>query len=40
MVWKFCEIWKSYGKWGPEGPKFCEISFHSVKYGMYVQIVS
>ena len=35
MVWKFCEIWKSYGKWGPEGPKFCEILSHSVMYGMY-----
>ena len=35
MVWKFCEIWKSYGKWGPEGPKFCEILSHSVRYGMY-----
>ena len=35
MVWKFCEIWKSYGKWGPEVPKFCEILSHSVRYGMY-----
>ena len=35
MVWKFCEIRKSYGKRGPEGPKFCEILSHSVKYGMY-----
>ena len=35
MVWKFCEIWKSYGKWGPEGPKFCEGLSHSVRYGMY-----
>ena len=35
MVWKFCEIWKSYGKWDPEGPKFCEILSHSVRYGMY-----
>ena len=36
MVWKFCEIWKSYGKRGQEGPKFCEILSHSVRYGMYV----
>ena len=35
MVWKFCEIWKSYGIWGPEVPKFCEILSHSVRYGMY-----
>ena len=35
MVWKFCEIWKSYGKRGPEGPKICEILSHSVRYGMY-----
>ena len=35
MVWKFCEFWKSYGKWGPEGLKFCEILSHSVRYGMY-----
>ena len=35
MVWKFCEIWKTYGKQGPEGPKFCEILSHSVIYGMY-----
>ena len=34
MVWKFCEIWKSYGKRGPEGQKFCEILSHSVRYGM------
>ena len=20
MVWKFCEIWKSYGNWLPDGP--------------------
>ena len=32
---EFCEIWKSYGKRGPEGPKFCEILSHSVRYGMY-----
>ena len=35
MVWKFYEIWKSYEKQGPEGPKFCEILSHSVRYGMY-----
>ena len=35
MIWKFCEIWKSYGKRGPEEPKFCEILSHSVRYGMY-----
>ena len=38
MVWKFCEILKSYGKRGPEGPKFCEILSHSVRYGMYADI--
>ena len=38
MVWKFCEIWKSYGKQGPEGPKFCEILSHSVRYGMYERV--
>ena len=38
MVWKFCEIWKSYGKRGSEGPKFCEILSHSVRYGMYEHI--
>ena len=26
---------KSYGKRGPEGPKFFEILSHSVRYGMY-----
>ena len=40
MVWKFCEIWESYGKWGPEGPKFCEILSHSVRYGMYEPVSS
>ena len=35
MVWKFCEIWKSYGKQGPKGSKFFEILSHSVRYGMY-----
>ena len=35
MVWKVCEILKSYGKRGPEGPKICEILSHSVRYGMY-----
>ena len=38
MVWKVCEIWKSDGKRGPEGPKFCEILSHSVRYGMYVNL--
>ena len=35
MVWKYREIWKSYGQRAPEGPKFCEILSHSVRYGMY-----
>ena len=38
MVWKSCEIWKSYGKRGLEGPKFCEILSHSVRYGMYADL--
>ena len=39
MVWKFCEIWKFYGKRSPEGPEFCEILSHSVRYGMYALLV-
>ena len=35
MVRKFCEIWKFYGKPGPEEQKFCEILSQSVRYGMY-----
>ena len=38
MVWKFCEIRKSYEKRGPEGPKFCEILSHSASYGMFARV--
>ena len=30
MVWKFCEIWNSYGNWLPDGPnsvRFCMYGF-------------
>ena len=40
MLWKFCKIKKSSGKWGPEGTKFCEILSHSVRYGMYVSDIN
>ena len=36
MVWKFCEILKSYGELAFRWAKFCEILSHSVRYGMYV----
>ena len=37
---KFCEIWKSYGIRGPEEAKVCEILSHSVRYGMYVRVLT
>ena len=35
MVWKFCDIWKILWELASRWAKFCEISSHSVIYGMY-----
>ena len=32
MVWKFCEIWKSYGNWLPDGPN--SVWFHLTMWDM------
>ena len=35
ILWDLRILWESYGRWGPDGQKFCEILSHSVSYGMY-----
>ena len=38
--WKFCEIWTVLRKLASRWAKFCEISSHNARYGMYVILAS